>query len=86
MDGGPAKNAYLMQFQSDISGLDVQVPDTEELSGIGSACAAGLSLGVWGGEEVFDKLGYTKYKPSMEKMRRDKKYAGWKAAVQKALM
>lgn len=34
VDGGPTKNKYLMQFQSDIADVSVQVPSAEELSGI----------------------------------------------------
>ena len=85
VDGGPTKNTYLMQFQSDIAGVDVQVPDTEELSGTGSAYAAGLALGVWS-EEIFGKLNRTKYEPAMNEVRRDKKYAGWKDAVRRVLI
>lgn len=84
VDGGPTKNTYLMQFQSDIAGVDVQVPDTEELSGIGSAYAAGLALGIWG-TEIFGKLNRIKYQPIMEEAKRDKKYAGWKNAIQRVL-
>ena len=37
VDGGPTRNQYLMQFQSDILNRKVLVPDAEELSGIGAA-------------------------------------------------
>lgn len=47
VDGAPTGNAYLMQFQSDISKAEVQAVDLEELSGIGAAYAAGLALGIW---------------------------------------
>lgn len=84
VDGGPTKNAYLMQFQSDIAEAAVQVPDSEELSGIGSAYAAGLALGVWD-KKIFDKLKRVKYEPKMEKELRDTKYQGWLGAVQRVL-
>lgn len=84
VDGGPTKNAYLMQFQSDIAEAAVQVPDSEELSGIGPAYAAGLALGVWD-EKIFDKLKRVKYEPKMEKELRDTKYQGWLGAVQRVL-
>lgn len=80
VDGGPTKNEYLMQFQSDIADVAVQVPDSEELSGIGPAYAAGLALGVWD-ESIFAKLKRVKYEPRMEGEARKKKYDGWKAAV-----
>lgn len=84
VDGGPTRNSYLMQFQSDIADAGVQVPDSEELSGIGPAYAAGLALGVWG-QEIFCKLKRTKYEPQMEKEVRERKYQGWKKAVRTVL-
>lgn len=84
VDGGPTKNDYLMQFQSDIAGIVVQVPDTDELSGMGPAYAAGMALGLWD-EGIFGKLDRRKYTPQMEKSLRQKKYDGWKQAVGKVL-
>ena len=43
VDGGPAGNRYLMQFQSDISGKKLRIPAAEELSGIGAAYMAGIN-------------------------------------------
>ena len=84
VDGGPTKNEYLMQFQSDIADVAVQVPDSEELSGIGPAYAAGLALGVWD-ESIFGRLNRVKYAPGMDGETRKKKYNGWKAAVSTVL-
>lgn len=84
VDGGPTKNTYLMQFQSDIADAVVQVPDSEELSGIGPAYATGLALGVWD-DSIFGKLNRIKYEPKMDSVLRDKKYEGWKAAVKTVL-
>ena len=42
VDGGPTKDKYLMQFQSDMLSIPVAVPKNEELSGIGAAYAAGF--------------------------------------------
>lgn len=84
VDGGPTRNAYLMQFQSDIMQAAVQVPDAEELSGIGPVYAAGLALGVWD-NRVFGKIKRTKYEPSMEEAEVKRKYSGWKDAVSKVL-
>lgn len=84
VDGGPTRNSYLMQFQSDIAEAVVQVPDSEELSGIGPAYAAGLALGVWD-ESIFQKLNRKKYEPQMDGEVRNKKYGGWKEAVSKVL-
>lgn len=84
VDGGPTKNRYLMQFQSDIAGVDVQVPDSDELSGMGPAYAAGMALRIWD-EKIFEKLNRKKYVPNMQEELRNKKYEGWKKAVEKVL-
>lgn len=47
VDGGPTRNRYLMQMQSDLLGIPVRIPDSEELSGAGAAYAAGLSVGLY---------------------------------------
>lgn len=84
VDGGPTKNKYLMQFQSNIADTIVQVPDSEEFSGIGPAYAAGLALGIWD-ETIFENMNRVKYEPQMKKALRKEKYEGWKAAVKTVL-
>lgn len=84
-DGGPTRNRYLMQFQSDIGGIPVQVPKAEELSGIGAAYAAGIGLGLYSKKELFAKMERKAYEPQMTKKEADGKYQGWKAAVEKVL-
>lgn len=81
VDGGPTKNRYLMQFQSDIAGIPVKVPASEELSGIGAAYAAGIGLGLYDREALFSKQQRTTYEPEMEQKEVDIKYKGWKEAV-----
>lgn len=80
VDGGPTRNAYLMQFQSDMLGIPVRIPDSEELSGIGAAYVAGLSAGVYS-DEVFSLLKRISYIPYMDEEMRNEKYSGWKNAV-----
>lgn len=84
VDGGPTGNEYLMQFQSDIADAIVQVPDAEELSGIGAAYAAGLALGMWDAS-IFQRLKRKKYIPEMDDKIRTEKYCGWKKAVASVL-
>ena len=84
VDGGPTRNRYLMQFQSDILSARVRVPQQNELSAIGAAYMAGLALGIWG-EEVFEQGGSTVYEPMMETAQREEKYAGWQRAVHTVL-
>lgn len=81
VDGGPTKNRYLMQFQSDIAGCNVEISELEELSGIGVAVMAGLALSVWD-EKVFNSIIRNHYSPSMTREFAQTKYNGWKHAVE----
>ena len=85
VDGGPTKNKYLMQFQSDIAHVTVQVPSSEELSGIGAAYAAGTAAGIYNKKEVLNKMTRTRFAPQMQPEERAQKYAGWKNAVEQVL-
>ena len=68
VDGGATRNAYLMQFQSDLLNIPVHVPDAEELSGIGAAYAAGLSVSLYE-DKVFQNIERISYTPDMTKIR-----------------
>lgn len=81
VDGGPTKNSYLMQFQSDLLNIPVQIPDMEELSGIGAAYLAGIATGLYERDAVFSRIRRNEYKPSMNDTKREKLYRGWKEAV-----
>ncbi|MCF0132549.1 MAG: glycerol kinase GlpK [Blautia sp.] len=82
VDGGPTRNGYLMQFQSDMLGIPVSIPESEELSGIGAAYAAGLSVGIYD-SQVFRQLGRSSYAPKMPEEEKALKYQGWIDAVNK---
>ena len=81
VDGGPARNRYLMQFQSDISGKILKIPQAEELSGIGAAYMAGISAGLYSEEELFSGWEGSIFTPSMDVNVRREKLDGWKKAV-----
>ena len=80
VDGGPTKNTYLMQFQSDMLGSEVLVSDSEEMSAIGAACAAGIVLGILPAD-VTEQIKRTAYHPQMDEELRIKKWNDWKRAV-----
>ncbi len=84
VDGGPTRNAYLMQMQSDLLDTDVLVPSCEELSGIGAAYLAGLRAKVYN-EAVFTVMAHTAYRPHMADTERTRKYSGWQDAVSLAI-
>ncbi|MBP1757705.1 MAG: glycerol kinase GlpK [Firmicutes bacterium] len=84
VDGGPTRDSYLMQFQSDILDMSVQVPDTEEQSGVGAAYAAGIATGVFS-REIFTTISRQAYYPVMTPENRAKRYTGWKKSVEMVL-
>lgn len=84
-DGGPTKNGYLMQFQSDIAGIPVQIPSEEELSGIGAAYAAGTAAGIYSLDALLSNMGHTRFTPSMPPEERSRRLHGWKNAVARTL-
>lgn len=51
VDGGAARNDWLMQFQADVLGLPVLRPCVTETTAFGAACLAGLALGCWAGPD-----------------------------------
>lgn len=85
VDGGPTRNRFLMQFQSDILNNRVFVPEAEELSGIGAAYMAGIKNGIYNKEALFAGQNKTGYEPKMGDSERSTKYKGWEEAVGKTL-
>lgn len=84
VDGGPTKDKFLMQFQSDILNLPVAAPEREELSGMGAAFCAGIAAGVYS-KEIFQAVHRSRFLPVMEAALRRKKREGWKQAVETLL-
>ena len=80
-DGGPTRDSFLMQFQSDILNIPVAVPNQEELSGMGAAWCAGIGAGIYS-QEVLSRISRKQYTPQMEEEKRNKKYEGWKNAIE----
>ena len=83
VDGGASANQFLMQFQSDISNIDVFRPETMEATAAGAAFLAGLAVGFFKDrDEIKCKLEkVTKFCPGMEADEREKLLSGWKRAV-----
>ncbi|MGV8090616.1 MAG: glycerol kinase GlpK [Mangrovibacterium sp.] len=86
VDGGPTRNNFLMQFQSDILGRTVVRSGIEEVSALGSALLAGLATGFWKDLDEIQSL-YEEslvFSPAMENEKNRKLYEGWKKAVERA--
>ena len=84
-DGGPTKDTFLMQFQTDMLRIPLHVPAMEELSGAGAAYAAGISAGLYTMDKLMALRQLTRYQPKMPAEQRDRLYSGWKNAVNSIL-
>lgn len=82
VDGGPTKNGYLMQAQSDFSMLMVAIAQTEELSALGAAYMAGIGAGVYEKEKLFVTDNRKFYYPTMQQKERNKILECWKEAIE----
>ncbi len=86
VDGGPTRNSFLMQFQSDLLGQDVTPSKIEEASALGSAYMAGLAFGFWKDLEELESLrdaGQT-FQAKMDSQTIGSLVDGWKTAVKRA--
>ncbi len=85
VDGGPTASGYLMQFQSDLAGVTVQVPEIQELSGMGAAYAAGFSAGLYDPDTIYEHIHCRRYTSAMDSAQREARLDGWRQAVRQAL-
>jgi glycerol kinase len=86
VDGGPTRNNFLMQFQSDMLRKEVVRSNIEEISALGSAFMAGLAVGFWKDLEEIKALRKVDktFNPSMDSEEIEKLYSGWKVAVKRS--
>ena len=85
VDGGPTRNKYLMQFQSDISQTEIKIPDAEELSVIGAGYLAGESAGYYEPDDIYKAITYNFFETEMPEQERNEKVQGWNEAVEMLL-
>lgn len=83
VDGGAAANTFLLQFQSDITGVCVLRPSTLETTALGAAYLAGLAVGYWENLEEIKKHWQVScsFSPKISKTIAKSKHDGWKKAV-----
>ena len=86
VDGGAVANNFLMQFQSDILQKPVERPQILEVTAYGSAYLAGLAVGYWSSLDELRKVATVErvFKPSKDVAKQEKRYAGWRKAVERA--
>ncbi|NRB23671.1 glycerol kinase GlpK [Shewanella sp.] len=83
VDGGAVANDFLMQFQADISNVEVHRPVVTETTAMGAAFLAGLAVGFWQSTaELKHKANLDKsFSPGISAEARESLYFGWKQAV-----
>jgi len=87
VDGGATRDTYLMQYQSDILGIPVLLPEITESTALGAAYLAGITGKVYNTiDEVakFNKIA-KRYNPSMNETTRQREINLWKNAVRRLL-
>jgi glycerol kinase len=84
-DGGAVANAWLMQFQADVLGAPVVVPEITETTALGAAYLAGIATGIWDAAEVESMWREAaRYEPRMGAEERAGLLEGWHRAVERS--
>jgi glycerol kinase len=87
VDGGAARNDFLMQFQADLLDAEVVRPLNPEATSLGAAYMAGLAIGYWGSPQdcfagqAIDRV----FRPHMATAERERLYAQWTRAVERSM-
>jgi glycerol kinase len=84
-DGGAVANRWLMQFQADVLGVPVIVPEVSETTALGAAYLAGIATGEWTTDQVREMWReQATYEPAMPESERDELLGRWREAVGRA--
>ncbi len=86
VDGGAARNDFLMQFQADLLGVPVVRPRETETTALGAAYLAGLAVGFWASpREVAAHWQIERtFEPRMSRDAAAERLKQWSRAVQRA--
>ena len=87
VDGGATRNRALMQFQADILGVPVLRSLASDVSALGAAYLAGLTVGVWESEAEIAALSrpHMRFEPEIGDVDRERLMIGWRDAVDRVL-
>ena len=85
-DGGASNNNFIMQFQADITGVDVLRPKMTESTALGAVFLAGLAVGIYKDKrDIQNRLQINRrFTPSMPEDKRVELIAGWDDAVKRS--
>ncbi len=85
VDGGACQNDFLMQFQADVLGFEVERPALLEVTALGAALLAGIRVGFFGDRGEIEAVGEIEtFSPRISEDRRETLYAGWQRAVERS--
>lgn len=86
VDGGATANNFLMQFQADILGVEVERPEIIESTAMGAAFLAGIQIGLWKKEDIITNRKLDKqFQAKMEETEKESLYKGWQKAVKRTM-
>lgn len=87
VDGGPTRNAFLMQLQADCLGVPVNCSDVEEASALGAVVMNGLARGAWHDFAEVAALRRSRWtrQPEADPAVIAQWVAGWKDAVRQVM-
>jgi len=87
VDGGATSNSLLMQFQADILGIPVILPEISESTALGAAYLAGLTAGLYNSIDEIAKLNKinNRFEPMMEITKKENQISLWKDAIRRLL-
>ncbi|HEY0317656.1 MAG TPA: glycerol kinase GlpK [Solirubrobacterales bacterium] len=84
-DGGAVVNGWLMQFQADVLGAPVALPEIAETTALGAAYLAGIATGVWTREQVAAMWRQAaRYEPRMGEGEREALLDQWRRALERS--
>lgn len=83
VDGGPTKNKFLMQFQTDCLRVPINCSDIEEASAMGAVVMNGLARGVWQSFGEVARLRHSKW--HLEPQDNGAQVAAWRAGWRRAV-
>ena len=87
VDGGASSNNLLMQFQSDILGIEIERPECVETTALGVAYLCGLTLGIYESTEEIKKTRAVEknFSPMLSEEEKEAKLRRWRNAVKRTL-
>ena len=87
VDGGASRDAFLMQFQADITNKEICRPRVRETTALGAAFLAGLAVGFWDSRQELRQISKMdrSFTPDMAEEQRAELLHNWHRAVDRSL-